>query len=439
MDHSQPIIEEAVQENQADPEATGQKRELKERYFLTRKELRESQRLLALRDEELRKLRLNQRREVEQSHEQENLRGSLDRLQSRVDELQRQLTDSRNQLRQARTEAAEKSALGPILEKETSETRDQLEASENRIREISSLLEQRERELQEKNGSLHDVHGIQDRLDQREKDLLEREEELHATREHLNTEKGEVDTARRTAESLTEERVDMASRLEQAESSVRQTDETISMLQEKLMESGEELIKQEESVRDYRYLMETLKREKADQEASYAQAVGELETNIDAAKEECRGLQELSTAHQQEKDRFTEEKNELLSRIEQDRESHQSELTALEQTQAREIDKLKMAHASELGETRDSVHRLETDLDASRLRVDRLQSELDELRSEVPRLTARLEDRDRTVTDTRTLLLDALSRLDALDQPSELDLGQEQPPEHAADEMWPAG
>ena len=49
-----------------------------------------------------------------------------------------------------------------------------------------------------------------------------------------------------------------------------------------------------------------------------------------------------------------------------------------------------------------------------------------------------LEDRDRAVTDTRTLLLDALSRLDALDQPSDLDLGQEQPPEHAADEMWPA-
>ncbi len=434
MDHSQPFTDESAPETTlegnrpefipsapGEQETTDQKRDLKERYFLTRKELRESQRLLALREEELKKLRLNQRREVEQSHEHENMRASLDRLQSRVEELQRQLTESRNQLRQARTEAAEKSALAPILEKETSEVREQLEVSENRIKELSDLLEQRERELQEKNGSLHDVHGIQDRLDQRERDLLEREEELHETREQLGSVREEAEAARRIAENLTAERVDMAARLEQAESSLRGTAETISMLQEKLMESGEELIKQEESVRDYRYLMETLKREKADQEATYTRAVSELETRLEASNKKCQELLETSTAQLQEI------------------ESQQNRIASLEQTQAREIDKLKMAQASELGEMRDSVHRLETDLEAARVRTGHLQSEADELRAEVPRLTVRLEERDRVVAETRSLLLDAMSRLDSLDRPPDLDPGQQQSPEHAAGELWPTG
>jgi len=158
----------------AEPESADRKRDLKERYFLTRKELRDAQRLLALRDEELRKLRLADRRNVEQSHEEENLKSSMTRIQSRVDELQRQLTDSRNQLRLARTEAAERSAMVPLLEKENAELREQLEQGEGRLGEITSLLEQREGELRDKNGSLHEASELSDRLDQRERDLLER-------------------------------------------------------------------------------------------------------------------------------------------------------------------------------------------------------------------------------------------------------------------------
>jgi chromosome segregation ATPase len=554
MENSQSTANEAIQEHpdeefrpdlnppwMAEQDPADRKRDLKERYFLTRKELRDSQRLLALRDEELRQLRLTERRRVERGHEEENLRAAANRLQSRVDELQRQLTDSRNQLRQARTEAAEKYALVPILEREASELRVQLEQGEGRLGELSGLLEQRERELQEKNGSLHEAHEISDRLDQRERDLLEREEQLHEAREQLGGVRGELQNARqavealvqerdesvgrldslrselesarqavealtserdlslgrlrsllaevepgrRLVEALTGERDDLVSRLRTAEASQRHADDTIKMLQEKLMESGEELIKLEESVRDYRYLMETLKREKTDQEAASTRAIGDLENRVEASRNECEGLREIIKLRRQEHEQIIAEKSELAACLEQEQsalreiqasmeEGHarkidelkaesNRELTGVLRAHSQETDKLKMAHAAELGEVRDTVNRLRSELDTSRARFGRLQSEVDgsrkeagRLRSEleearlgIPRLVDRLEKREQAITDTRALLLDTLSRLEGLDQPPELTLGQgtplgpihgQYPPlERPADELWPLG
>ncbi len=483
----------------AEQDTGDRKRDLKERYFLTRKELRDCQRLLALRDEELRKLRLTERRKVEQGHEEENLRAAANRLQSRVDELQRQLTDSRNQIRQARTEAAEKSALLPILEKEASELREQLELGEGRLGELSGLLDQRERELREKNGSLHEANEISERLDQRERDLLEREEQLHEAREQLGSIRAELESARqatetltherdqalgrlgslhdevesnrRIVEALTGERDELVRRLGTAEASQRHSDDTIKMLQEKLMESSEELIKLEESVRDYRYLMETLKREKADHEAASAQAVGDLENKIEASRSECEGLREIIKLRQQEHESFISEKNGLAASFEQEREAQREfqasreeaharkieelkaesnrELTGILRVHSQETDKLKMAHAGELGEVRDAFNRLQSEMDESRKETERLRSELEEARQGIPRLVARLEEREQAIGETRALLQDTLSRLDGLDQPPELTIGQDRPPgpiheqsttpEQASDELWPMG
>ena len=430
---------------QAEPEPPDRKRDLKERYFLTRKELRDAQRLLALREDELRTLRLAERHKVEQTHEEENTKASLGRLQKRVDELQRQLTDSRNQLRQARSEAAERSAMVPLLERETAELREQLEQGEGHLGELSGLLEQRERELREKNGSLHEANELSDRLDQRERDLLEREEELHEAREQLGSLRGELETAHRTAEAATGERDELAGRLSQVDASTRNTDDTIKMLQEKLMESGEELIKQEESVRDYRYLMETLKREKADLETAASGSVEELE----------KVMEEMSTRLEQSAESHrgaiaSLEESQARTIEEQQAESTR-ELTGVLQVHAQEIDKLKMMHASELGESRKSVDRQKLDLEMARERsgrlqleldkahqsAGRLQSELDEARQGIRRLVARIEEREQAITETRTLLVDTLARLEGLDQPPELVLSQDPPVEQPDDEKWP--
>lgn len=457
----------------AEPESADRKRDLKERYFLTRKELRDAQRLLALRDEELRKLRLTDRRQVEQNHEEENLKSSMTRLQSRVDELQRQLTESRNQLRLARTEAAERSAMAPLLEKENAELREQLEQGEGRLGEITSLLEQREGELRDKNGSLHEASELSDRLDQRERDLLEREEELHGVREQLGTLRGEIQAARRTAETVTGERDELAGRLSRVEASTRNSEDTINMLQEKLMESGEELIKLEESVRDYRYLMEVLKREKSEQETASSRTVDELEKRIEASGNECQGLQELLKARQRDQEKVIAEKDEMAAHLVRSAESHRDAITSLNEAQtgkidelqaestreltgvlqahAQEIDKLKMMHAGEMGEAREAADRQRIDLEMARERsgrlqleldkahqsAGRLQSELDEARQGIPRLVARIEEREQAITETRTLLVDTLTRLEGLDQPPELDLGQELPAEQAKDGEWP--